>query len=182
MAKRYQVVAECAHVTTSTTGVRSQVLLYKGAFLPDDVDADRLAFLLDGGFVAEEGKVAVAPNAAVVQDPRLGVDSVTPAVLQGEKPADPEHPSSDVAAQVAEVVTAEGSIDKAAVPPGDSPEVAQKRAAAREKLPADGSAPKAQNGIDVWVEYLVDQGYDYAQVSKEQDKQVLIDLAKSRQS
>ncbi|MET8278270.1 hypothetical protein [Micromonospora sp. NPDC005174] len=182
MAKRYQVVAECAHVTTSTTGVRSQVLLYKGAFLPDDVEPERLTFLLDGGFVAEEGDTPVAPNAAVEQDPRSGADSVTPDVLRGEKPAEDERPSSDVSEQVAAVAIDEGSIDKAAVAPGVDPEVEQKRAAARAKLPADGSAPKSSHGIDVWVEYLVGQGYDYAQVSKEQDKQVLIDLAKSRQS
>ena len=181
MAKRYQVIAECAHVTTSTTGVRSQVLLYKGAFLPEDVEADRLKFLLDGGFVAEEGKLAVAPNAAVEQDPRRGVDSVTPDVLRGEKPAEDERPSSDVAGQVADVVSEEGRIDKAATAPGEDSEVAQKRAAARAKLPTDGSLPKASHGQDVWVEYLVGQGYDYAETSK-QDKDELVKLAKSRQS
>lgn len=181
MTKRFQVIAECAHVTTTTTGVRSQVLLYKGAFLPDDVDQDRLDFLLDGGFIAEEGKVAVAPNAAVAQDPRLGVDSVTPDVLRGEKPADVEAPTSDVAAQVAEVTSAEGRIDKAATSPNEDPEVVQKRAAARAKLPSDGSAPKATNGQDVWVEYLAARGYDYAELAK-QDKPELIKLAQSRQS
>lgn len=179
--KRYQVIAECAHVVTVTTGVRSQVLLYKGAFLPDDVDQDRLDFLLGGKFIAEEGAVPVAPNAAVVQDPRLGVDSVTPDVLRGETPAEVEHPSSDAAEQVAEVAVTEGRIDKAATPPGEDPEVAQKRAAARAKLPADGSAPKASNGQDVWVEYHVAQGGDYADLAK-QDRDELIKLAKSRQS
>ncbi|WP_433460701.1 hypothetical protein [Micromonospora sp. CA-248212] len=181
MAKRYQVVAECAHVTTSTTGVRSQVLLYKGAFLPDDVEPERLKFLLDGGFVAEEGDTSVAPNAAVEQDPRSGADSVTSDVLRGEKPAEDERPQSDVSEQVADVVTEEGAIDKAANPPGEDPEVATRRAAAREKLPTDGSMPKTQNGHDVWVEYHVAQGGNYDDLVK-QDKDELIKLAKSRQS
>ncbi|MEU7978241.1 hypothetical protein AB0B63_06885 [Micromonospora sp. NPDC049081] len=174
--KWYQVIAECAHVVTSTTGVRSQVLLYKGAFLPDDVEPERLKFLLDGGFVAAEGDTPVAPNAAVEQDPRRGVDSVTADGLRGDKPDTDSGSASDVSATVAEVAVAEGRIDKAT----DSDGVAEKRAAARAKLPADGSMPKSSHGQDVWVEYLVAQGSNYDDLAG-QDKQALIELAKSRQ-
>ncbi|MEU7170319.1 hypothetical protein ABZ949_02360 [Micromonospora tulbaghiae] len=187
--KRYQVVAECAHVVTSTTGVRSQVLLYKGAFLPADVEPERLRFLLDGGFVAEEGEVAVAPNASVEQDPRRGADSVTEDVLRGEKPADADGPSSDVSERVAEVVSDEGRIDKAADPDGvqaaqdkTAAEVAARRAAAQEKLAAlDGAAPDGRASKDVLVEYLVGQGSNYDDVSKA-DKSDLLAMVKSRQS
>ncbi len=63
----YQVVAECAHVTTSG-GLR---LLYKGAFVPDDCDRDRLQHLVDAGLVKEvksADDTPLAPNAAIVPD------------------------------------------------------------------------------------------------------------------
>jgi hypothetical protein len=63
----YQVVAECAHVTTEG-GLK---LLYKGAFVPDGQDPKRLKHLIDSGLVKEVGKDAdagLAPNAAVVPD------------------------------------------------------------------------------------------------------------------
>ncbi|MFI7073571.1 hypothetical protein [Micromonospora sediminicola] len=188
-SKRFQVIAECAHVVTSTTGVRSQVLLYKGAFLPADVEPERLKFLLDGGFVAAEGEVAVAPNAAVAQDPRRGADSVTEGELRGEKPADPDGPSSDVAEKVAEVVSEEGRIDKAADPSGEqaardkaAADVAARRAAAQEKLAAlDGAAPDGRASKDVLVEYLVGQGSNYDDVAKA-EKSDLLTMVKSRQS
>ncbi len=49
--------------------------------------------------------------------------------------------------------------------PYDDPE----RVEARSKLPADGSAPHANAGQPVWVEYAVKQGYDFAAV-KDTDK------------
>ena len=187
--KRYQVIAECAHVVTSTTGVRSQVLLYKGAFLPEDVEPQRLKFLLDGGFVAEEGEGAVAPNAAVVQDPRRGADSVTEDVLRGEKPAEGDGPSSDVSERGADVVSDEGRIDKAADPDGvqaaqdkAAAEVAARRAAAQEKLAAlDGAAPDGRASKDVLVEYLVAQGGSYEDLAKA-DPADLKKMVKDRQS
>ncbi|MFJ8690288.1 hypothetical protein [Micromonospora wenchangensis] len=177
--KRYQVIAECAHVVTATTGVRSQVLLYKGAILPADVEPERLKFLLDGGFVAAEGDVQVAPNMSVEQDPRRGLDSVTPDLLRGDRPDDSRDGTSgsDVSERVAETVTEQGRIDKAA----DDGGVAEKRAAARAKLPTDGSMPKSSHGQDVWVEWHVAQGGNYDDLAT-QDKAALIDLAKSRQS
>src|SRR4051812_20324649 len=47
-------------------------------------------------------------------------------------------------------------------PETDDPEAAkeQERAAARSKLPEDGSAPKGNASRQVWVEYAVVKGYD----------------------
>ncbi len=75
----YQVVAECAHVTVDG-GMR---LIYKGAFVPDGCDPDRLRHLVDSGLVKEVGKAAdadLAPNAAVVPDEyaTTGGDRVKP--------------------------------------------------------------------------------------------------------
>lgn len=41
-----------------------------------------------------------------------------------------------------------------------------RRAAAREKLPADGAVPKATHGEDVWVEYAVTQGVDRGEAER----------------
>lgn len=46
------------------------------------------------------------------------------------------------------------------------PEVEAKRAAARAKLPGDGSAPDGRAGEDVWREYAVKQGMDRVEVEK----------------
>jgi hypothetical protein len=56
-------------------------------------------------------------------------------------------------------------------------EVADKRAAAKAKLPSDGSAPHGNASKDVWVEYLAGRGYDYDELVK-QDKSDLVELAK----
>jgi hypothetical protein len=97
-------------------------------------------------------------------------ESVSVGVVALDSPADPDDDPGTVN-------SAAGSPTGAEV----DPEVAQKRADARGKLPADGSMPKAQHGQDVWVEYLVAQGSAYEDVAKA-DKDELIRLAKSRQS
>lgn len=71
---RYQVVGECAHVVvTDLSGVSSMTLLYKGAFLPEGVDPDRLKHLLASRLVAEVVDEPIAPNAAIDQDPQVGI-------------------------------------------------------------------------------------------------------------
>ena len=42
----------------------------------------------------------------------------------------------------------------------------QKRAAARAKLPADGSAPDGRASTEVWVEYAVSRGLDRTEAEK----------------
>ncbi len=136
--KRYQVIGECAHVVvTDVSGVSAMNLLYKGAFLPDGVDEARLRHLLGSGLVAEAGEVPIAPNAAVDQDPTVGIPPVESGSPTG---------------------TGEG---------GDVvPELTAEQRAAKAKLPADGSAPHHNAGHDVWVEYAVTQGLDRGEASK----------------
>lgn len=55
----------------------------------------------------------------------------------------------------------------------------EKRAAAKAKLPADGSAPDGRLGQPVWVEYLVSKGSNYDDV-KDVDKDQLVALAKQQ--
>ncbi|MEU4558536.1 hypothetical protein AB0F72_09100 [Actinoplanes sp. NPDC023936] len=179
---QYQVIAECAHVpVTDHSGVKATHLLYKGAFLPDGVDAERLKFLIDGGFVADTDEAPIAPNAAVEQDPARGLDSVTTEVLAGEKPEEPRRdPALQAGERVAEVVTAEGAVDKAAESPrtaSDASAVEAKRAAARARLPEGGAEPDGRASKDVWVEYLAAKGYDYDELVK-QEKPDLQKLAK----
>ncbi len=170
MSARYQVISECAHVeVVDHSGVKATHLLYKGAFLPDDVDPARLEFLVDGGFVAPEGKVALAPNAAVEQDPRTGVDSVTTGRLQGRSDAEVE------AANRAAAEKAKADADKVTA----DAEVAERRAAAQAKLPQDGSAPDGRASQEVWVEYLVKRGSNYDDV-KDADKADLRALAEQQ--
>ncbi len=148
MGDKYQIVGECAHVVvTDHTGVSAVNLLYKGAFLPDGVDKDRLQHLLDTGLVAEvkDGE-EIAPNAAVAQDPAVGIPPLTaPADDTGDK-------GSGV------------------------PELTAEQQAARATLPADGSAPDGRAAHDVWVEYAVIQGLsreEAAKVSKDELRKAL---------
>ncbi len=171
MSKRYQVVAECAHVlVTDHSGVKATHLLYKGAFLPEEVDADRLKFLIDGGFVAEEGETPVAPNAAVDQDPRTGADSVSTEKLRGQS----DEQIEAARREAEEKAKADSDAAKA------DQELAEKRAAAQAKLPPDGSLPDGRLGQPVWVEFLVKSGSSYDDV-RDAEKDELIKLAKQRQ-
>ncbi len=158
MTKRYQVVGECAHVTvTDHTGVNAVNLLYKGAFLPDGVDKDRLKHLLDTGLVAEvsEGE-EIAPNAAVEQDPTVGIPPQPPARPDGDDPGNGD----------------EGK--------GGGEELTAEQKAARAKLPADGSPPHHNAGTDVWVEYAVKQGLSREEASKVSKEELRKALGGSR--
>jgi len=140
--KRYQVIGECAHVVvTDHSGVSAVNLLYKGAFLPNGVDTDRLQHLLTTGLVAEVGEgEEIAPNASVVQDPTVGIP-----------PQQPTGPSDD---------------SKTDDSTGRTAELTAEQQAARAKLPADGSAPHHNAGADVWIEYAVAQGLSREEASK----------------
>lgn len=147
MTKRYQVVGECAHVVvTDVSGVSAMNLLYKGAFLPDGVDEKRLKHLLDSRLVAEvKDGGEIAPNAAVAQDPTVGIPTVGPADAGAGHADDPgEQPVTSAEDQEAD----------------------RRRAEARAQLPADGSAPDGRKPDAVFVEYLVGKGYDRGEVEK----------------
>ncbi len=153
MTDKYQVVGECAHVVvTDHTGVAAMNLLYKGAFIPDGVDEARLKHLIDTNLVAKVDGDPIAPNAAVDQDPRVGIPPlVKPDNADDKADSDQLHPA----------VTEDQRQSQR-----ESAETEQKRADARAQLPTDGSAPDGRKSDAVFVEYLVGRGYDRAEVEK----------------
>ncbi|MEV0214288.1 hypothetical protein [Micromonospora sp. NPDC050695] len=139
--------------------------LYRGGLLdPETVDADDRKRLIDEGFL----DVVVRKGESFV----LAEDTDT-----GDK-GDPVTVGD--AGLVPKSETDNGTVNTPTEPVAD-PELETRRAAARAKLPADGSAPKSSHGQDVWVEYHVAQGGNYDDLAK-QDKAELIKLAQSRQS
>jgi len=158
----YQVVAECAHVTMDGPTGRAVNLLMKGAHVP--ADAPELKRLLADKFVAEVGK-----------DDTGGVDAYgIPAGAYGaDVPANltttPLEKSEEQRKAEAE---AEANYRAAA-------DLAEKRQAAKAKLPEDGSEPDGRAGQDVWVEYLVARGSMYEDV-KDASKADLRKLAEQQ--
>lgn len=157
----YQVVAECAHATVRTPYGKAVTLLLKGAIVP--ADAPQLKHLLEIGSVVEVGAdetggvdAAGIPSGAYTADVPSGL-TTTPV----EK--SPEQVQADAES------TAKSKADT---------EVAERRTAAKAKLPADGSAPHGNAAKDVWVEYLAAKGYDYDELVKQDNKADLVDLAK----
>jgi hypothetical protein len=162
--RRYQVVGECAHVeVVDISGVSAINLLYKGAFLPDGVDEARLRHLLDVGLVAEVGEVPIAPNASIEQDPTVGIPTPT----AGDADADG---AGDGGAGVKPAT-------------GSSPEdreTERRRADAKAKLPADGSAPDGRASTETWVEYAVVQGLDRDEASKASKSDLMAALKRGK--
>lgn len=156
----YQVVAECAHASVNTPMGKTVVLLYKGALVPED--APQLQHLLEIGSVVR-----------VDQDETGGVnaDGVPSGAIDGSVPpgvtSTPVEKSEEQKRAEA-VADAKSKAD---------PETAERRAAARAKLPEDGSVPDGRAGKDVFVEFLAGKGYDYDELVK-QDKPELVELAK----
>lgn len=158
MADQYQVVGECAHVVVAdVSGVSAMTLLYKGAPVPDGVDEKRLKHLIDSGLVAKVEGVPLAPNAAVQQDPTVGVPTSQPGA--GDK-------------------TDSGSGDGLHPTLTDEQREAQaKQADAKAKLPADGSAPHHNASDAVWVEYAVVRGMDRDEATKAGKEEIRKTLA-----
>lgn len=164
---QYQVVGECAHATVNNPlHGRIRQLLLKGAIVP--ADAPELKHLLSIGLVAkvdddETGGLNAdgVPAGALTTQVPSGV-TTTPVEVESPDPEATEPPSE------ADVAQAKADAD-----------LAQARAAARAKLPEDGSAPHANAGQPVWVEYLAARGYDYDELAK-QDKPDLVALAKQQ--
>ncbi len=160
---RYQVVGECAHVVvTDISGMSAMNLLYKGAPIPEGAEPKRLKHLIDSGLVAEEGTVPLAPNAAVEQDPAVGI----PTGVEADK-ADGVHPAAPTEEQLA------AQREQAAA----NTEAEQKQAAARAKLAEIGGTPDGRSSEAVWVEFAVQQGTDRAEAEKA-GKTALMDLYK----
>jgi hypothetical protein len=162
----YQVVAEMAsHVEVLVVGgVKEIHTFYKGAVLPDGVPTARVEHLLSVGVIAPVGEVPLAPNAAVKQDPATGANSVSTERLQGQSDAEIEA-GRKAQAEVEEKSKADAEVD-------------EKRAAAKAKLPTDGSAPDGRASEPVMVEWLATKGYDYDELVK-QDKAELKALVAS---
>lgn len=164
MGAVYQVVAECAHVTVSGPTGRIVNLLLKGALVP--ADAPELARLLELGYVARVGgqetggvDAAGVPAGAYTTDVPASITSTPVEKTAAQQQADAE-------------ATAKAKADA---------DLEEKRAAAKAKLPADGSAPDGRLAQPVWVEYLVSRGSNYDDVQGV-DKAELIELAKQQQS
>lgn len=132
----YQVTGECAHVTVSSAAGVNTVLLYKGAFLPDNTTSERINHLLSAGLIKQvDGDPAKAPVAA---NP-----SLTPEQAGTEDKVKP--------------AKASGAADD---------EVAARRKAAQEKLDSMDGVPDGRASKDVLVEYLVRQGGNYDDLAK----------------
>lgn len=153
---QYQVVGHAAHATVDGPHGRIRTLLMRGALVPGD--APEVPHLLSVGLIAPVGQAvgetAPAPTSTAVAGGTPGEGSETPAG-SGQQAA-PDGQS-----------------------PGPDPEVEEKRAAARAKLPTDGTAPDGRAGQAVWVEYLVTKGYDYDAL-KNEEKDALRDLASNQ--
>ncbi|GAB7053120.1 hypothetical protein [Catenuloplanes indicus] len=159
---RFQVIAECAYAKIADAAGVSWRLFEKGALIP--ANTPNLDHLLRNHYVAKVGEKATGglnadgfPSGAEDVEVPEGI-TTTPSGGQSVG-ANPNGPASDA--------------EKAAA------EVAERRAAARAKLPADGAAPDGRAGKDVHVEYLVGKGYDYDELVK-QDKADLVEMGKQQ--
>ncbi|MFI1194074.1 hypothetical protein ACH4T9_12565 [Micromonospora sp. NPDC020750] len=138
--------------------------LYRGGVLdPKAVDADDRERLIREGFL--DVVVRRGESFVLAEDSDTG-DKGDP-VTVGDNGVVPESEKDN------------GTVNTPAQTVAD-PEAETRRAAARTKLPADGSMPKSTHGHDVWVEYHVAQGGDYDDLVK-QDKADLVKLAQQRQ-
>ena len=159
----YQVIAECAHATISTPYGRVVQLMYKGALIP--ADAPELPRLLGMGFVAKLGND---------ENTTGGVDATgTPSGAYTIRV-----PASVTSTPVTVVTDATGKGTGNVAGAADT-ESDGARAAAKAKLPTDGSAPHPNAGQPVWVEYHVARGSRYEDVVNA-DKAELVDLAKQQ--
>lgn len=161
MTDRYQVVAECAYVKTSDSAGVSWRLYEKGALVYGDTP--NLQHLLDNGYIVKVGAEATGgvdasgiPSGAYTADVPLGVTST---------------PVEQTAEQRAAEAEAEASYRTAA-------DLAERRADAKAKLPADGSAPDGRASEAVMAEWLATKGYGYDELIK-QDKAALKGLIAS---
>lgn len=125
--------------------------LYRGGLLdPDIVDPDDRKRLVDEGFL--DVVVRKGESFVLAEDSDTG-DKGDP-VTVGDNGLVPESEQGD-----------NGTTNTPANPVSD-PGAEAKQAEARSKLPVDGSAPHANAGEDVWIEYAVKQGLDRTEAAK----------------
>jgi hypothetical protein len=158
----YQVTGQCAHVTTQgIDGSKRSELLYKGSIVPESATAAEIKHLLSLNLISAVGGEPLGTHevgAVAGGEVRTGLDGNP---VQSKEPG------------VGEPLT--DNEQKSAA------ELEQKRAAARAKLPEDGSEPDGRAGQAVWVEYLLAKHPDrqYADL-KDVDKSELQALAKQQ--
>ena len=138
--------------------------IYRGGIIdPRQVDVDDRKRLIGEGSL--ELVVRDGESFTLAEDTDTD-DAGTPVTIGDADVPDPDEPDP-------------GTVNTAADTVAD-PELETRRAEARAKLPADGSAPHHNAGQAVWVEYLAAQGGRYEDLSS-QDKADLQALAKARQ-
>lgn len=145
--------------------------LYRGSVIEEArVDADDAARLIEEGFLEKVVRDGEGFKLAADTDTDSKGDSVavgdTSIVPESELAKDPGPVNGEQQAAAAEATA------------DTDHETETRRAAARAKLPADGSLPDGRAGKDVWVEWLAGRGYDYTELSK-QDVADLKALAKN---
>jgi hypothetical protein len=155
---------------TTARGISGSYLppIYRNQLVrAESLHPDDLKRLTDWGYLVPESNPAAVPAAAMPavighDDEVFFVDNPT----GDEKPltVGPERDPN-----------AKADADKAKA----DADLAEKRAAAKAKLPADGSAPDGRLGQPVWVEYLVSKGSNYDDVQSV-DKDQLVALAKQQ--
>ncbi|WP_328344805.1 hypothetical protein [Micromonospora sp. NBC_00421] len=170
MADTYVVTGHCAQFDTVTDAGHQRVMFYRGQTVPADAKPGQIEHNLSVGLIEKVGGS---------QD--VGVDSAGAVVADTERVGADGDPGEQFdAANATTGEQAESRLPERTSTEDAGEALATKRAAARGKLPTDGSPPKSSHGQDVWVEYHVAQGGSYDDLAG-QDKQALIDLAKSRQ-
>lgn len=154
----YQVTGHMAGVKTMTTNGPMWITLYRGAILPADVTEDRIRHLLDVNLITE------VPDGTLA-----GVDAAGVAVAHGAAGPVPPGQDSDSDGEDGDDEEPDDEVN------GDAATI---QAAAKAKLPADGSAPDGRASKAVWVEYGVSKGYDRASLEAE-EKPTIVALFKS---
>jgi hypothetical protein len=168
--KRYVVTGHLAAFDTMTSDGPKRITFYRGQPVPEDATDAAIAHNLSVNLIAEvPGSEPVgvdAAGAAVTGDDRAGDE--------GGQPGEPFATANTVTEEQA----TERNIFAGQQAGAD---LDAKRAAARAKLPADGSEPDGRASQAVWVEYLVASGSRYEDV-KDAPKQELQKLAEQRRS
>lgn len=159
---QYQVVGQCAHVTTyAIDGGRQTELLYKGAIVPQSATEKEIEHLLSLKLIEAVGGELFGTHevgAVAGGDVRTGLDG---------KPVQSDEPG------VGQPLTPDE--EKAAA------ELADRRYAAQAKLTElGGKVPDGRASQPVLVEWLTAQGGAYDDLAKA-EKSELLDLIKQRQ-
>ena len=178
MAEQYQVVGALAAFTVSDAeGGAQKLTFYKGNMVPQGVPQNEIEHNLSVKLIAKVGGDAEIPamtgplgdgtsrppEGNALADP-VPLDRAPTVVSPAVATTEQVEAGTGVALEQATGTTSQSSVDA-------------KRAAARAKLPTDGSEPDGRASQAVGVEYLVARGSRYDDV-KDADKTDLQKLAK----